>query len=78
VSATQLTWDVKTTPGRRGDQMIADPPSQHFLYFLPLPHGHGSLRPIFCLVTGGGLRVPAQQRGHIRQLAEGAVLRRRS
>jgi glutathione S-transferase len=20
---------------------------QHFLYFLPLPHGHGSLRPIF-------------------------------
>ena len=20
---------------------------QHFLYFLPLPHGHGSLRPTF-------------------------------
>jgi len=21
--------------------------SQHFLYFLPLPHGHGALRPTF-------------------------------
>ena len=25
---------------------------QHFLYFLPLPQGHGSFRPTFCLVTG--------------------------
>ena len=25
---------------------------QHFLYFLPLPHGHGSLAP--GLLTGGG------------------------
>src|SRR6516164_1584550 len=24
---------------------------QHFLNFFPLPHGHGSLRPVFCLVT---------------------------
>jgi hypothetical protein len=24
-----------------------DYPPQHFLYFFPLPHGHGSLRPIF-------------------------------
>ncbi len=24
---------------------------QHFLYFLPLPHGHGSLRPIFLPTT---------------------------
>ena len=22
-------------------------PAQHCLYFLPLPHGHGSLRPVF-------------------------------
>ena len=25
---------------------------QHFLYFLPLPHGHGSLRPIFVTLLG--------------------------
>ncbi len=25
---------------------------QHFLNFLPLPQGHGSFRPAFCLVTG--------------------------
>ena len=25
---------------------------QHFLYFLPLPHGQDSLRPIFSLLTG--------------------------
>jgi len=23
---------------------------QHFLYFLPLPHGHGSFRPVFILI----------------------------
>jgi hypothetical protein len=26
---------------------------QHFLYFLPLPHGHGSFLPIFSSVLGG-------------------------
>lgn len=25
---------------------------QHFLYFFPLPQGHGSFRPIFLVVTG--------------------------
>jgi len=30
-------------------------PRQHFLYFLPLPHGHGSFRPIF-RVTGSAAR----------------------
>ena len=38
--------------------------AQHLLYFLPLPHGQGSLRPIFllvmaaevdCLLGAGGL-----------------------
>jgi hypothetical protein len=27
---------------------------QHFLYFFPLPQGHGSLRPTFSTVTGRG------------------------
>src|SRR5260370_15561687 len=27
---------------------------QHFLYFLPLPHGHGSLRPALALRAGRG------------------------
>jgi hypothetical protein len=29
---------------------------QHFLYFLPLPHGHGSLRPTFGPVLTIGTR----------------------
>src|SRR5258708_21901641 len=32
---------------------------QHFLYFLPLPHGHGSLRPVLALRAGlGGAGAP--------------------
>src|SRR6266446_3955710 len=32
---------------------------QHFLYFLPLPHGHGSLRPALALRAGlGGAGAP--------------------
>ena len=27
---------------------------QHFLYFFPLPHGQGSLRPTFCFFGGSG------------------------
>ena len=27
---------------------------QHFLYFLPLPQGQGSLRPIFSTLAGSG------------------------
>ena len=26
-------------------------PPQHFLNFFPLPHGHGSFRPTFCLLV---------------------------
>jgi hypothetical protein len=26
-------------------------PPQHFLNFFPLPHGHGSFRPTFCLLA---------------------------
>ena len=29
-------------------------PKQHFLYFLPLPHGQGSLRPILMARSGTG------------------------
>ena len=29
--------------------------AQHLLYFLPLPHGQGSLRPIFLLVMAAGV-----------------------
>ncbi|GAB6042317.1 hypothetical protein JCM17961_29930 [Endothiovibrio diazotrophicus] len=29
---------------------------QHFLYFFPLPHGHGSLRPTFGALRCGGSR----------------------
>jgi hypothetical protein len=32
----------------RGDDQLS---AQHFLYFLPEPHGHGSLRPTFFLGT---------------------------
>jgi len=30
------------------------PPPQHLLNFLPLPHGHGSFRPTFGAVAGPG------------------------
>ena len=38
-------------PGRAPPRL--QPLPQHFLYFLPLPHGHGSLRPILGSRTKG-------------------------
>src|SRR5579863_1292242 len=49
--------NAPTAPSTRGwssDAGTATFPSdepQHFLYFLPLSHGHGSLRPILCVMT---------------------------
>src|SRR6266700_3164725 len=37
----------------RGPPMMLQAP-WHFLYFLPLPQGHGSLRPIFAGTVGRG------------------------
>ena len=34
--------------------LVTDFPMQHFLYFLPLPQGHGSLRPICGMSLGSG------------------------
>src|SRR2546422_6373397 len=39
-------------------------PRQHFLYFLPLPHGHVSFRPILGMVLR--LKTPAVDTGSIR------------
>src|SRR3954452_14162015 len=33
---------------------------QHFLYFLPLPHGHGSFLPVFAIALLLGLREAAR------------------
>src|ERR1039458_7337197 len=39
---------------KRPDKHVPPPYAPwHFLYFFPLPHGHGSLRPVFCPVTTG-------------------------
>jgi hypothetical protein len=48
---------------------------QHRLYFLPLPHGHGSLRPPF-IPSAVAVEAPAAARARIRPLSPGAVLRR--
>ena len=37
----------KARPNQASGVPVKTPPRQHFLYFLPLPHGQGSLRPIF-------------------------------
>jgi len=37
----------------------ATQPPQHFLYFLPLPQGHGSLRPTFGDALSGSARAAA-------------------
>ena len=41
---------------------------QHFLNFLPLPQGHGSFLPTFCLVIG--VDGPTERGGQTRHLAE--------
>ena len=43
----------KVTRASPPDQCVTLP--QHILYFRPLPHGHGSFRPILTLRTGVGL-----------------------
>src|SRR4051794_23987696 len=43
----------------------------HFLYFLPLPHGHGSLRPVFFVATA--VRPPDDSTGwFVRKFRGGA------
>ena len=45
--------------GNTMSSLTGDQAPQHFLYFLPLPQGHGSLRPIFVRHTGGGAAASA-------------------
>ena len=56
---------------------------QHFLYFTPLPHGHGSLRPIsfgkseglhsLCDLGGCWQLDPAPQSGFVRKVPAPAL-----
>jgi len=45
--ARRLASNVRTAHGN-----AAQFRPQHFLYFLPDPHGHGSLRPVLPRITG--------------------------
>ena len=49
---------------RRADRSCPFRSMQHDLYFLPDPHGHGSLRPVHC---GPGLIRPARMRRLVRR-----------
>ena len=54
-----------TRPDRAGDRRSASRPStqrfwQHFLYFRPLPQGHGSFRPIFVVGETNGFGFSAE------------------
>ena len=41
------TSQLVRTLRQQGSKISADQRPQHFLYFRPLPHGHGSFRPTF-------------------------------
>ena len=47
--------DAKQGRQPQGVQFTAAPP-QHFLYFFPEPHGHGSFRPILEALRFGSRR----------------------
>jgi len=40
------TDNANTPTDSKREPVIHSFARQHFLYFLPLPHGHGSLRPV--------------------------------
>src|SRR5947207_1802881 len=43
----EVVVSADCSPHRNGELRYAASFPQHFLYFFPLPHGHGSLRPTF-------------------------------
>ena len=58
--AIRSTFSRQSTESRAAAQFTVAPP-QHFLYFFPEPHGHGSFRPTLDVVRrGSGVKaVPA-------------------
>ena len=48
-----LTLLVSVSRTQKAGQIFPAYEPWHFLYFFPLPQGHGSLRPVFCPVTTG-------------------------
>jgi hypothetical protein len=49
--ATEFKQRCKGSGRRRAMRVAPVQAPQHFLNFFPLPHGQGSLRPIFSLLT---------------------------
>ena len=50
--------------GDGGAASVAARPRQHFLCFFPLPHGQGSLRPVFCARICGKCSDAGPARGY--------------